>query len=137
MERRRAVRQKSFLRGNIQFNNGRNSADCLIRDITTFGARLVCSDSVSTPDVIDVYIPQKEQTFRAHVIWRHGQEIGVAFAQAAAANTADHPHDLDLAARVERLENELAGMTAQAAEDRRRPGNGRGVNRFFLFAFCS
>lgn len=110
MERRRAVRQKSFLRGNIQFNNGRNSADCLIRDITTFGARLVCSDSISTPDVIDVYIPQKEQTFRAHVIWRHGQEIGVAFAQAAAANTAEHPQDLDLAARVGRLENELAAM---------------------------
>ena len=109
-ERRRATRQKSFLRGNIQFNNGRNSADCLIRDITTFGARLVCSDSITTPDVIDVYIPQKEQTFRAHVIWRHGQEMGVAFAQAAAAGTADHPHDLDLAARVERLENELAGM---------------------------
>ena len=87
MERRRAVRQKSFLRGIIQFNNGRNSADCLIRDITTFGARLVCSDSITTPDVIDVYIPQKEQTFRAHVIWRHGQEIGVAFAQAAASAT--------------------------------------------------
>jgi hypothetical protein len=107
-ERRRAVRQKSFLRGNIQFNQGRNSADCLIRDITTFGARLVCSDSITTPDVIDVYIPQKEQTFRAHVIWRHGQEIGVAFALAAAA--ADHPHDLELSARVDRLEHELAAM---------------------------
>ena len=75
-ERRRAVRQKSFLRGSIQFNSGRNSADCLIRDITTFGARLVCSDAVSTPDVIDVYIPQKEQTLRSHVIWRHGTEVG-------------------------------------------------------------
>jgi hypothetical protein len=111
-ERRRAVRQRSFLRGNIQFNNGRNSADCLIRDITIYGARLVFSHSVTTPDVIDVYIPQKEQTFRAHVIWRHGQEIGIAFAQAASVGAADHhPHDgLDLAARVERLESELAAM---------------------------
>ena len=110
-ERRRAVRQKSFLRGNIQFNNGRSSADCLIRDITIYGARLVCSDSVTTPDVIDVYIPQKEQTLRAHVIWRHGQEMGVAFAQAAMPAAADHSHEgIDLAARVERLENELAAM---------------------------
>ncbi len=109
-ERRRATRQKSFLRGSIQFNQGRNSTDCLIRDITTFGARLVCSDSITTPDVIDVYVPQKEQTFRAHVIWRHGQEMGVAFAQAATSATANHPHDLDLAARVERLESELAAM---------------------------
>jgi PilZ domain len=110
-ERRRAVRQKSFLRGNIQFNNGRNSADCLIRDITIYGARLVFSDSVTTPDVIDVYIPQKEHTFRAHVIWRHAQEIGIAFAQAASVGAADHPHDgLDLMARVDRLESELAAM---------------------------
>ena len=110
MERRRAARQKSFLRGNIQFNQGRNSADCLIRDITMYGARLVCSDSIATPDVVDIYIPQKEQTHRAHVIWRHGQEMGVAFAQAAQVTAAEHPHELDLATRVERLENELAVM---------------------------
>lgn len=108
-ERRRAVRQKSFLRGNIQFNHGRNSADCLIRDITTFGARLVCSDAIGTPDVIDVFIPQKEQTFRAHVIWRHGQEMGVAFAQATMP-AGDQARDMDLAARVERLEAEIASM---------------------------
>jgi uncharacterized protein YceH (UPF0502 family) len=60
--------------------------------------------------VIDVYIPQKEQTFRAHVIWRHGQEMGVAFSQAAIAAAADHPHELDLAARVERLETEIAAL---------------------------
>lgn len=110
-ERRRAARQRSFLRGNIQFNNGRNTSDCLIRDITVHGARLVCSDAVSTPDTIDVYIPQKEQTFRARVIWRHGQEMGVAFPQAATAAADRHEHEgLDLTARVERLETELAAM---------------------------
>ena len=110
-ERRRAVRQKSFLRGNIQFNNGRNSADCLIRDISIYGARLIFSDTVTTPDVVDVYIPQKEQTFRSHVIWRHGQELDVAFAQPATASTADSLHEpADLAARVERLEAEIVTM---------------------------
>ena len=110
-ERRRVARQKSFLRGNIQFNNGRTSVDCLIRDISIHGARLIFSDAVTTPDTIDLYVPQKEQTFRSHVIWRHGQEVGVAFAQAAAAATADAPQaPVDLAARVERLEHELATM---------------------------
>jgi len=110
-ERRKVTRQKSFLRGNIQFNNGRNSADCLIRDISNYGARLTFSDAVTTPDVIDVYIPQKEQTFRAHVIWRHAQELGVAFAQAASPSVADHPVEPgDLVGRIERLEAELATM---------------------------
>jgi hypothetical protein len=110
-ERRRVTRQKSFLRGNIQFNNGRNSADCLIRDISIHGARLIFSDAITPPDAIDLYIPQKEQTFRAHVIWRHGQELGVAFAQAANAAVADHlPEPGNLVGRVERLEAELATM---------------------------
>ena len=67
----------------IYFNNRRNAVDCLIRDISPYGARLIFSDAVTTPDVLDLYIPQKEQTLRVHVIWRHGQEVGVAFAQAA------------------------------------------------------
>jgi hypothetical protein len=110
-ERRRATRHKSFLRGNIQFNNGRNTADCLIRDISIYGARLTFSDSITTPDVIDIYIPQKEQTFHAQVIWRHGQELGVAFTQVTIPSLTDqHGEPGDLAGRVERLEAELTAM---------------------------
>ena len=111
-ERRRAVRQKSFLRGNIQFNHGRNTVDCLIRDITVYGARLVCSDPSPTPDVIDVYIPQKDQTFRAHVIWRNAQELGVSFVHATGAQPAPGAAEgnMDLSARVERLEAEIAAL---------------------------
>ena len=72
----------------IYFNNRRNAVDCLIRDISPYGARLIFSDAVTTPDVLDLYIPQKEQTLRIHVIWRHGQEVGVAFAQAAQMDPA-------------------------------------------------
>ncbi len=110
-ERRSATRQKSFLRGRILFNNRRNSVDCLIRDISTGGARLIFSDAVSVPDVVDLYIPQKEQTLRAHVHRRHGQELGVTFAADAAAPA---PEQLvapeDLAGRVERLEAEIAAL---------------------------
>ena len=88
VERRRITRQKSFLRGMIYFNNRRNVVDCLIRDISPYGARLIFSDAVTTPDVLELYIPQKEQTLRIHVIWRHGQEVGVAFAQATQMDPA-------------------------------------------------
>src|SRR5687767_4174651 len=78
-ERRIAQRQKSFLRGCIYFNNRRSAADCLIRDISDTGARLIFSSAIAIPDVVDLYIPQKEQTLRVHVQWRHGDELGVAF----------------------------------------------------------
>ncbi len=108
-ERRRVARQKSFLRGMIYFNNRRSAVDCLIRDISNFGARVIFSDSIQTPDILDLYIPQKEQTLRARVIWRHGTEVGVGFEQ---ATQPDHPGEAsgDLAERVTKLEAELAAM---------------------------
>jgi hypothetical protein len=111
VERRRIARQRSFLRGMIYFNNRRSAVDCLIRDISPYGARLIFSDAVTTPDVLDLYIPQKEQTLRVHVIWRHGQEVGVAFAQAASMEpAAEQQQPSDLAERVARLEIEILGL---------------------------
>jgi hypothetical protein len=110
-ELRRAARQKSFLRGCIYFNNRRSALDCLIRDISQTGARLIFSDTVTVPDHIDLYIPQKEQTLRAQVHWRHGNEVGVGFAQPAPAAGATPPADAsDLAERVGKLETEIAAL---------------------------
>jgi hypothetical protein len=114
VERRRTARQKSLLRGMIYFNNHRSALDCLIRDVSPYGARLVFPEAVSTPDAVDLHIPQKAQTLRAQVIWRHGPEIGVAFAQATQVDHAPDPADPgpgpSLAERVARLEVEIAGL---------------------------
>ena len=107
-ERRRIARQKSFLRGMVYFNNRRSVADCLIRDISPYGARLIFSDTVTTPDTLDLYIPQKEQTLRAHVIWRIGHDIGVAFPQATQSEPAAPSGEL--AERVVKLEAEIASI---------------------------
>ena len=114
-ERRRTARQKSFLRGSIHFNNRRSVVDCLIRDISPYGARLIFSDTVTTPDVIELYIPQKEETLRVTVIWRHGQEVGVAFPPAAQMESGAESGDpgslgQGLAERVARLEIEILGL---------------------------
>jgi hypothetical protein len=107
-ERRQAVRQKSFLRGCVYFNNRRSAFDCLIRDLSDKGARIIFSDTVSVPDVVDLYIPQKEQTVRAHVEWRHGGELGLAFADAIRAS--EGTTDAELSTRVARLENEIGAL---------------------------
>jgi hypothetical protein len=110
-ERRIAQRQKSFLRGCIYYNNRRSATDCLIRDISPTGARLIFSDTVTVPDVVDLYIPQKEQMLRAHVQWRHGDEVGVGFPAAAkAAKLGSAAADEGLAERVEKLEAEMAKL---------------------------
>ncbi len=63
---------------------------------------------MTTPDVLDLHIPQKDQTLRIHVIWRHGKEVGVAFAQAAQMDSVAETGDL--AEQVARLEIEIAGL---------------------------
>jgi hypothetical protein len=107
-ERRRSPRQKSFLRGCVYFNKRRNALDCLIRDLSAEGARIIFSEAVNVPDVVDLYIPQKEQTVRARVQWRHGDEIGLAFPDHVHA--ADGSTNGELAVRVAQLESEIASL---------------------------
>lgn len=107
-ERRRVTRHKSFLRGCVYFNNRRSAFDCLIRDLSDEGARIAFSDAVSVPDMIELYIPQKEQTVRAHVEWRHGGELGLAFPDALRA--AEGTSEGELVARVARLETDIATL---------------------------
>jgi len=106
-ERRQSPRRKSLLRGCIYFNNRRSAFDCLIRDISTTGARLILSETINVPDIVDLYVAQKDETVRAHVQWRRGDQVGVAFESAAAAPPRSGD---DLAGRVEKLEAEVAAL---------------------------
>jgi len=108
-ERRRSQRQKSFLRGCVYINKRRGAIDCLIRDISDQGARIIFSDAVNVPDIVELYIPQKEQMLRAHVQWRHGDEVGLAFPDAAGLPGAP-PQFADLAQRVAELESEVGAL---------------------------
>ncbi len=109
-ERRHATRQKSFLRGCVYFNKRRGAMDCLIRDISAEGARIIFSGAVSVPDIVELYIPQKEETVRARVKWRRGDEVGLAFTAAEGTAAAPGADDGDLARRVEKLETEIAAL---------------------------
>jgi hypothetical protein len=110
-ERRRSVRKKSFLRGCVYFNKRRSAVDCLIRDISEEGARIIFSGATNFPDVVELYIPHKEETIRAHVKWRRGDEVGFSFPSAATAPAASpQPQFGNLAQRVAELEAEVAGL---------------------------
>ena len=112
-ERRIATRQKSFLQGRVYFNNRRSSIDCLVRDVSPTGARLKFAGAVTTPELLELYIPNKEESFRAQVQWHRGDEIGVAFireeAEAAPATSGVLP-DASLAERMQKLEVEVAAL---------------------------
>lgn len=104
-ERRRLPRLKSLLRGRVYFNNRSSTVECLVRDISANGARLVLADDVTIPDVIELFVPQKDQFFRSHVVWRHDGEAGIAFSVPEHAVSTTQPGELG--ARVAKLEHEI------------------------------
>ena len=105
IERRKTSRKKSLLRGCIYFNNRNSTAECVVRDFSAHGARLIFADEVTAPDVVELHIPQKEKTYHSHIVWRHANEMGLAF---AVPEQAESPAEAgDLAERVQKLEHEI------------------------------
>ena len=65
----------------------------------------------SVPAIFELAIPNKDEAFRAHVIWHHGAEIGVAFETAKSGTIAQSdPGQSALAERIDRLEKDVATM---------------------------
>jgi hypothetical protein len=110
-ERRSASRKKSFLQGRIFFNHRRTSVDCLIRDFCEHGARLTFTSMTATPDVVDLYIPNRDESYRAKVQWRNANEIGVGFAsEEASPPLVPAAPAADWSARIHKLEHALASL---------------------------
>jgi hypothetical protein len=110
-ERRIGLRQKSFLQGRVFYNNRMSSIDCLVRDISGTGARLKFPGPVVMPESVELFIPNKNESYRCEVQWNRGDEIGVAFLRDESEAAAAAPvSEGNLAERLHRLEAEVAGL---------------------------
>jgi hypothetical protein len=110
-ERRSSSRKRTFLQGRIYFDRRRTSVDCLVRDISDEGARLKFAHALPvTPEVFELYIPYKDESFRAHVQWRVGDEIGVTFEVADDASLAPDAAPVGLVQRIKKLERDLSTL---------------------------
>jgi PilZ domain len=116
-ERRSVSRQKSFLQGRIFFNNRRTSIDCVIRDFSEHGARLKFSSMIAMPDVVELYIPNKDESYRAKIHWRNADEIGVGFDfDEKSPPLAPGAPSADWSARIHKLEHDLASLQRKFTE---------------------
>jgi len=108
-ERRVSRRSKSFLRGFVYVSRKRGALACLIRDLSEKGARIIFSDTVTLPDVLELYIPQRDQTLRARVQWRRNDEIGLNFIESPRAIEPSHSPN-EIIQRMALLEAEIAAL---------------------------
>ena len=106
-ERRSSRRQKSFLRGVVYFDKRRSETACLVRDLSEVGARIILSQTVTIPDLIELDIPQREQTVIARVEWRRADEAGLSFSR---PDMATLQREDQLIKRIAELEAEIATL---------------------------
>jgi hypothetical protein len=78
-EQRKVMRARTVYRGSIVFNNNNSTIDCLVRNFSELGAKIIVDESITFPQQFQLLVPQKGRTFTAMVIWRAGQEVGVEF----------------------------------------------------------
>ncbi|MBV1697799.1 MAG: PilZ domain-containing protein [Hyphomicrobiales bacterium] len=107
-ERRALARHKTLFKGRIYFNNRLSSMDCIVRDVTAEGARLECSENVTLPEVFELYLANKDEYFRARVIWRRGSQLGISWKAEEGKDRVEPADDNPLAERLSKLEHAVA-----------------------------
>src|SRR4051794_13412613 len=109
---RAAPRMRTLIAAKISFNNGQSTLDCLIRNLSDTGAKLIVSAAVTLPECFDLIIPQKSLTRCVRIAWRRGEEIGVRFEAGHPSESSD-PDASALKRRIRELEAEVARLQSR------------------------
>jgi hypothetical protein len=78
-ERRASPRQRRLNGAKIVFNNNSSVIDCIVRDLSPQGARLLVASPVGIPDRFDLRIDRNGACHPSKVAWKTSDQIGVNF----------------------------------------------------------
>jgi hypothetical protein len=95
-ERRSSPRQRCLLGGRIMINDGRSTLNCVIRNQSATGALLALPEPMALASEFPLIIDKHSAGATAHVAWRTGKFVGVAFREEGALDRMR-----DMAARRE------------------------------------
>jgi hypothetical protein len=112
-EKRNEQRWPTYLGGRISFLKGQATADCLIRDKSENGAKLIIFNGRFVPDDFDLMVRQRDAIYRARARWRSRDEIGVTLEP---ANAAAQPIPLSMMRELKQIEAENERLKARVAE---------------------
>jgi hypothetical protein len=79
LEKRLAPRRNTLIAATLVFNGGRSRIECIIRNLSSSGAKLELKGSVaSVPNTFDLIAPG-HRPHACRVVWRTLKELGVQF----------------------------------------------------------
>jgi hypothetical protein len=105
-ELRIAERSRSLLKAKIVFNNRMSTIDCIVKNISTSGAKIAVASTLSIPNEFDLEIPLRGKTYRVQMRWRDSESMGVEFMHTAESKPQQGSAD------YQKLEDENARLKA-------------------------
>jgi hypothetical protein len=78
-ERRASSRARRLFGAKIVFNSNSSVIDCVLRDLSPQGARLLVPSTNGIPDQFDLQINRNGVCHPSKVAWRVSDQLGVAF----------------------------------------------------------
>jgi hypothetical protein len=95
----------------VAFNNRCSTIDCLVRNMSQNGAKLVFAHPAAIPSEFDLMIRQKGDSRRVRIVWRGELEAGIAFVGTNSATVVS----IEAARRIRTLEAERATLERRVA----------------------
>jgi len=112
-ERRKEQRWRAYIGGRVSFFHGRSTADVLIRNTSSSGAKIVVHNGRFIPDQFDLTVPQWQTVVRATARWRRRDQIGIEFER---PHKNEAPIPISLGRRLKQLESKNAELKQRIAE---------------------
>jgi hypothetical protein len=112
-ERRKEVRSRSYLGGQITTDRRLIAIECVVRNTSGAGARLDVPHATLLPEIFELHIPEKNSAYRVRACWRDLKEVGV---EIMPLDASDAPIPLTLARRLRVLEAENAALRRRLSE---------------------
>ena len=82
LERRRQPRDRVYYGGMVAFNDRTSNIACVVRNFSTFGAKIEFEAAALVPDEMDFEIRRKSISCLARMVWRDRDAAGLVFASA-------------------------------------------------------
>ena len=87
MERRNQNRAPAYWAGRINYNRNLSSLECVVRNTSPTGAKLLLPELTFVPGEFHLFIPKQRTEFLAKVVWRQRDALGVRFEHGKATYT--------------------------------------------------
>ena len=80
---RRQRRRRRFRSGSISSRDLAISAECIVKDYHSSGAKLEIEDTSDIPDLFTLVIPEDGTEVECEVVWKSPKQVGVEFVSSA------------------------------------------------------